>query len=232
LLRPGISQEFISGRYTRTQGIFDAEHEGKAFRTPLEDSAVVTVRGCHGTGENKDGAGDPRGPASYTSHGSGVRHKRPCAYTFPSDENLRRTKRKVKALTTRSTRNLSLEQILRAINPVLRGIAYYYRHAAAKRHLQHLARFAWWRVARWLTKKHARRGWRWLRRRYRLWGPIRVDDVTLFDPGRVAIVRYYFRGAKIGTPWNTEQLQGYGAHYRHARDERADLDHLQRTLVG
>jgi hypothetical protein len=56
--------------------------------------------------------------------------------------------------------------------------------------------------------------------------------VSLFDPGRVRIVRYDFRGAKIATPWNAEQMQGYGAHYPHAYDERADLDHLQRTLVG
>ncbi|MGH9203236.1 MAG: group II intron reverse transcriptase/maturase, partial [Vicinamibacterales bacterium] len=150
------------------------------------------------------------------------KRKRPCAYTFPTDANLRRTKGKVKALTTRSTRHLGLEQVLRAINPVLRGVAYYYRHAAAKRVLQHLARFAWWRVARWLQKKHAKRGWRWLKRRYRLWGPIHADGVSLFDPGRVAIIRYYFRGRKIATPWNTEQLEGYGAHYRHAYDERAD----------
>jgi RNA-directed DNA polymerase len=158
--------------------------------------------------------------------------KRPCAFSFPSTENVRRTKRKVKDSTRRHTRNLSLEQVLRAINPILRGMAYYYRHAAAKRTLNHITQFTWWRVARWLYKKHARRGWRWLRRRYRLNRPISQGGVTLFNPGAVRIVRYRYRGAKIATPWNTEQHAGYGGAFRQVTDERDDLDYLQRKLIG
>lgn len=53
-----------------------------------------------------------------------------------------------------------------------------------------------------------------------------------FDPGKLRIVRYRFRGAKIATPWNTEQLRGYGAAFRQIADERAELDRLQRSLIG
>jgi RNA-directed DNA polymerase len=50
--------------------------------------------------------------------------KTPCAYTFMSKAMFAATKRKVKALTRRHTRNLSLSELLMAINPVLRGMAY------------------------------------------------------------------------------------------------------------
>jgi hypothetical protein len=62
-----------------------------------------------------------------------------------------------------------------------------------------------------------------------------VGILALID-GHVAadsdIIRYRFRGTKIATPWNTEQMQGYRGVFRQITDERADLDHLQRTLVG
>jgi RNA-directed DNA polymerase len=156
--------------------------------------------------------------------------RRPCAYTFPSKEVLMRTKRKVKALTTRSTRHLPLDQVLRAINPVLRGVAYYFRHAAASRAFSHLGYFTWWRIARWLRKKHPRRSWKWLKRRYALFG--RTGAIGYFDPGKVRIVRYRFRGAKIATPWNTEHMQDYGYAFRQIADERHELDRVQRSLVG
>ena len=88
--------------------------------------------------------------------------KTPCAYTFMSKAAFERTKRKVKALTRRHTRNLPLHQLLRAINPILRGVANYFRHAAVKQtSLHYLAYYSWWRVMRWLRAKHPKANWAW-----------------------------------------------------------------------
>src|SRR5262249_53683848 len=51
-------------------------------------------------------------------------------YTFVSDEALASVKRKVKALTGRSTTYLELPELLRRLNPILRGWAAYFRYAA------------------------------------------------------------------------------------------------------
>lgn len=85
----------------------------------------------------------PKGPKRYV-------------YTFVSNEALASVKRKVKALTGRSTTNLELSVLLKALNPILRGWAGYFRYAAAKRTFCYLGNYAWWRVMRWLRKKHPR----------------------------------------------------------------------------
>src|SRR5438552_8185130 len=57
--------------------------------------------------------------------------KRP-VYTFVCDEALASIKRRIKALTGRSTTYLELAGLLRLINPILRGWAAYFRYASAK----------------------------------------------------------------------------------------------------
>lgn len=152
--------------------------------------------------------------------------KTPCAYTFMSNAVFARTKQKVKALTRRHTRNLSLKQLLLAINPVLRGVAHYFRHAAVKHTLHYLAYFAWWRVMRWLRAKHPHANWTWMRRRYFGKDGITEGGVTLFRPDTVAVTRYRYRGANIATPWNAEMLEARQAAFRHVIDERAALERL------
>jgi RNA-directed DNA polymerase len=142
-------------------------------------------------------------------------------YTFVTNEALASIKRKVKALTGRSTTNLALSELIAAINPVLRGWVNYYRHAAAKRTFGYLGYYAWWRVGRWLRKKHPRMTWKQIKRRYL------NDDhtyqegrITLYKPARTRITRYHYRGARIPTPWTTADLTG----------PRADLANLQEQL--
>lgn len=158
--------------------------------------------------------------------------KSPCAYTFMSKANFVAVKRKVRALTRRHNRNLPLHQLLRAINPVLRGVANYFRYAAVKRTLHYLGYFTWWRVVRWLRKKHAGRNWTWIRRRW--FGKDRLADagVVLFRPDSVTVKRYRYRGAKIATPWNADAMVAGKAAFPGVFDEREALAHLQFALLG
>ena len=75
-------------------------------------------------------------------------------YTFVPNEALASIKHKVKALTGRSTTNLALSELIAALNPVLRGWTTYYQHVSAKRTFGYLDYYVWWRVGRWLRKKH------------------------------------------------------------------------------
>jgi hypothetical protein len=76
------------------------------------------------------------------------------AVTSPSRQALRAVMHRIKTLTNRSTVNLSLDQLIHVLNPILRGWANYYRHAASSRCLAYLSHYLWWRVIRWLRKKY------------------------------------------------------------------------------
>jgi RNA-directed DNA polymerase len=153
-------------------------------------------------------------------------------WTYPSKKSLESIKRKVKGLTQRSTMNLSLRQLLYNLNPVLRGWATYFRYDAAKRTLAYVDHFAWWRVFRWLWKKHPRRKWKYLLRRYsgERWS-IHEDGVELFRPATVKVERYRYRGTRILLPWmDREELGQVGRFARSDYDEQSVLGELQEAL--
>jgi hypothetical protein len=75
---------------------------------------------------------------------------------------------RIKTLTKRNTMNLSLDELIHALNPTLRGWANYHRHKPSKRCFAYVSYYLWWRVIRWLRAKYPRLTWKQVRRRY--WG--------------------------------------------------------------
>ena len=125
------------------------------------------------------------------------------ADTFPSERALREIMHRIKTLTKRNTTNLSLNDLIHALNPILRGWANYYRHAASKRCFAYLSYYLWWRVMRWLRVKYPRLTWKQIRRKYwgRHWtGP---EGARLAWPAEVPVTRYKYRGHRIPSPWAT-----------------------------
>lgn len=149
------------------------------------------------------------------------------AWTFPSKKSLAAVKHKIKSLTTRSTTYLSLKALLMRINQVLRGWAIYFRFDASKRTFAYLDYFTWWRILRWLRKKHPKRNWKYIRGRYCGGGwQFREGGVEYFRISRVPVERYRYRGAKILLPWMPpDELGPVG---RFAKSEWNDLLHLER----
>jgi RNA-directed DNA polymerase len=159
-------------------------------------------------------------------------HKR-YVYTFVSNEALASIRRKVKTLTGRSTTNLELSELIAALNPVLRGWANHFRHAAAKRTFDYLGYYAWWRVGRWLRKKHPRMTWKQIERRYTSEGTFQEKGIVLFNPGSVSVIRYRYRGARIPNPWiipPTADPSGLRVQ-RASREEQLSLERVQQALA-
>jgi RNA-directed DNA polymerase len=162
----------------------------------------------------------PKGPKRYV-------------YTFVCDEALASIRRKVKALTGRSTVNLELSELIAALNPVLRGWANHFRHAAAKRTFDYLGYYAWWRVGRWLRKKHPRLTWKQIQRRYTSEGTFQEKGIALFNPGSISVTRYRYRGARIPSPWTippTADPSGLRAQ-RAGHHEQLSLERVQQALA-
>ncbi len=125
-------------------------------------------------------------------------------YTYPSKRTMKTVRDKVKALTGRQTINRDPAAIFTRLGQILRGWTNYYRHGASKVAFSQLGHYLWHRVWKWLRRKHHRRHWRWLTRTYgtpgHRWG-FAAGETVLFEPAKVAIVRYRYRGDQIPTPW-------------------------------
>ena len=155
------------------------------------------------------------------------------AWTYPSKKSLTAIKRKVKSLTTKSTTKLSLKALLIRLNAILRGWAVYFRYDASKRTLAYVDNYAWWRVIRWLRKKHPHRTWKYIRRRYcgGRWD-IQEDGLDLFRPSKVKVERYRYRGQRIVLPWMDDDEFGPTGRYAASRyDDPSYLNVLEEALL-
>ncbi|MFL4909516.1 group II intron maturase-specific domain-containing protein [Streptomyces sp. MMS24-I2-30] len=80
--------------------------------------------------------------------------------TIPSKDALARVMHKIKEATGAGAVSLRLLDVLRKINPILRGWAAYFRYGASKRTFAYLGWYAWWRVIYWIRRKHPHMTWK------------------------------------------------------------------------
>ncbi|MFF2620143.1 group II intron maturase-specific domain-containing protein [Kitasatospora sp. NPDC058046] len=134
--------------------------------------------------------------------------------TIPSKDALARVMHKIKEATRASTTSLRIGQVLRMINPVLRGWAAYFRYGASKKTFSYLGWYAWWRMIYWIRRKHPHMTWKQTRRRF--YGADRIceDGLVLYNPAKTRVERYRFRGAQIATPYNIDEVDPSGARFR------------------
>lgn len=131
-----------------------------------------------------------------------------CA-TMISDKSFRTIKQTIRNLTPRRSPR-PLTDVIREVNAALRGWTYYFRHALAGRRFSFLRYFTWNRIVNWQRALH-RWNWtqvkQWLRRPNGSWRPIATEDAVLFDPTKVRIERYWYRGVTaIPSPYPVPTL--------------------------
>jgi RNA-directed DNA polymerase len=123
-------------------------------------------------------------------------------YTYPSKKSMASIKDKVRVLTRRA-KHRTLADLLRRLNPVLRGWCNYFRHGVCKRTFGYIDHFAFWRTVGWLKKRHLGLNMHALVRRYLPSWEISDGGIEMFRPNRFAIERYRYRGTKIPNPWSS-----------------------------
>lgn len=133
-------------------------------------------------------------------------------YTTPSKKAIASIKDKVKTKTRRSTRHMSLDQVIRSLNRSLAGWANYFRHGVSKDVFSTIDQFTWGRLMRWTRAKHAGRtglSMKELRRRFCDTGwRFAHNGVVFTGASSVAVTRYRYRGANIPTPWTPTANSG------------------------
>jgi RNA-directed DNA polymerase len=131
------------------------------------------------------------------------RNGKMAVYTYPSKKALLSIMAKVRSITRRE-KHRTLADLLRMLNPVLRGWCNYFYHGVSSKTFQYLDHFSWWRVVVWLRKRHHGLNWGTLHRRFLPGWEIADGKVEMFRPQRVSIIRYRYRGSKIPTPWTSK----------------------------
>lgn len=151
------------------------DQEKRAEQLAHEEKAAVAVLLKEQLGlelsEEKTLLTPVTGPLRFLGHHVRVRFhpgkRRMVSASFIPRDKSQRLRERIKAMFRRSTTRHSLGDQLRKLNPVLRGFAYFYRHAwGAKRVLGALDHYVWWTIQRWLRKKHRRSPMRKLARLY------------------------------------------------------------------
>ncbi|GAB3976400.1 group II intron reverse transcriptase/maturase [Actinoallomurus acanthiterrae] len=130
--------------------------------------------------------------------GTSQRH----VYTYPSKKALRSIKTKVRTLTCQKA-HPDLKALLLRVNSVVRGWCHYFKYGSSSGTFGYLNHYLWWRVARWLRKRHGRLSWKQIRRKVFTDGyRIVAEGIELFNPAMVATVHQRWRGYNIPTPWS------------------------------
>ena len=152
--------------------------------------------------------------------------------TIPSKQALAGVMHKIKQATKTGT-SRTLGQVLRKINPILRGWAAYFRYGASKQTFSYLGWYAWWRMIYWIRRKHPHLTWKQIRRRYYGADRIREGKLVLYNPAKMRVERYRYRGAQIATPFNIDVVDPAGARFRRTGHDDvefvgqvSELDHL------
>lgn len=125
-------------------------------------------------------------------------------YTYPAKKSVLNVVGKIRKRTARTAQS-NLKFLLISVNALLRGWCNYFRHGVSSNTFNYLRAYTWWRVARWIRKRHHGLSWKHIKRRYmnNSWH-IAVDGTALFNPAGVKITRYRYRGSRIPTPWTIQ----------------------------
>jgi RNA-directed DNA polymerase len=83
----------------------------------------------------------------------------------PSKKNTHALLDKVRQIIHRS-RGVGQSDLIRQLNPVLRGWALYHRHVAAKRTFKKVEWTVWHSLLRWAKRRHSNKSSRWAMQRY------------------------------------------------------------------
>jgi RNA-directed DNA polymerase len=127
-------------------------------------------------------------------------------YTWPTKKALASILDKVRQLTRRH-RHRTLADLLRQLNPVLRGWCNYFKHGVSKRTFSYLDHYTWWKVVTWMRKRHHGLSWGTFCRRFLPGWQIRDGKQEMFRPHKVEVSRYRYRGTKIPTPWSARPTE-------------------------
>jgi RNA-directed DNA polymerase len=130
----------------------------------------------------------------------------------PSKDSVKKVKRKLKE-TFRKWRGHEVSELIKDLNPVIRGWANYFRTGVSAKIFNSLDSYCFELQKRWVRWQHPKKRWGWTKRRY--WGNFRGGNQWIF--GRSDLYLLYFSWTPIKrhtlvrrfAAWDDPDLQEY-----------------------
>ena len=83
----------------------------------------------------------------------------------PSKENINSIKRKIKD-TVKRRKQVKQDELIRILNPIIRGWANYHRHVVSKEIFSNMNNFIFWTIWSWAKRRHNNKGKYWIANKY------------------------------------------------------------------
>jgi len=111
--------------------------------------------------------------------------------TRPSRDAIKKMRRRI-ADELRALRGASPEEVIRVMNPIIRGQANYYRIGASSKSFQALDHHLWQHLYKWALRRHPRKPRKWVAGRYfGPFNPARRNNWVFGDRQSGAYLHYY-----------------------------------------
>jgi RNA-directed DNA polymerase len=164
--------------------------------------------------------------------------------TKPSDKSIQTLSEKTGEII-RNNRQTKTVNVIKQLNPIIRGWANYHRHAAAKRVFQQVDTFVFQQLWHWAKRRHPRKTAHWVREKYfktvggNHWVFTGVDDkgnqLHLFKASYVPVTRHVKIKGKANPfdpEWENYFEQRYLQKWKNQKRGRSRLRYLWEKQGG
>ena len=83
----------------------------------------------------------------------------------PNKDSIKKAKSKIKD-TFAAMRGQPVKEIIRVLNPIIRGYGQYWKHVVSKRTFSYMDNYLFLKVRKHLRQLHPKKSWKWIRNRY------------------------------------------------------------------
>jgi RNA-directed DNA polymerase len=83
----------------------------------------------------------------------------------PSKDSIKKAKYKIQD-TFRTMRGRPVQEIIRVLNPIIRGYGQYWKHVVSKKTFSSMDNYIFSKIIKHLKQLHPKKSWKWIRKRY------------------------------------------------------------------
>ncbi|MCM3653673.1 group II intron reverse transcriptase/maturase [Metabacillus litoralis] len=83
----------------------------------------------------------------------------------PSKESIKKAKEKIRD-TFRIMRGQPVRELIKVLNPIIRGYGQYWKHVVSKKTFDKIANYVFHKTCKYLRQLHPKKPWKWIKKRY------------------------------------------------------------------
>lgn len=147
--------------------------------------------------------------------------------TKPSKASIASILKKIKTII-RNNKQTKQENLIKLLNPIIRGWGNYYSHVVSKKVFSRIDHEIMLMLGRWAKRRHSKKSWRWVLTKYfccignRNW-VFKSGEVELIEMAKIPIVRH-IKIRKDANPYDTDYREYFRKRsYYHLYKDKANV---------